>query len=197
MAFTFIQPLLISPSPSPTPSPSPSPAPSLSSVHSVTDALPACSLLLQPPHLLRHDVRPLVAVVVLDLDLAAEEADDHAGKVVFLGWPENRDALAEGEGRLRGRRRAAVVASKQRFVPLEVAVLLKLVEALVTVEPLHVDAVDVRFVLLEGAVLLALVFALIVFTLEPLHVGAVDVRFVLLEAGVPLALVFTFVKVTL
>ena len=41
LALTFIQPLPLSPSLSP----SPSPAPSLSSVHSVTDAVPACSLL--------------------------------------------------------------------------------------------------------------------------------------------------------
>ena len=73
---------------------------SLSLAHNLTNTEKASSF-LQPPHLLRQvvPVRPLVAVVVLDLDLAAEEADDNAGEVRALGRREDRDARAEGEGR--------------------------------------------------------------------------------------------------
>ena len=76
---------------------------------------------------------------------------------------------------------------------LECTALLALVDALVTLEPLHVDAVDVRFVAFEVAALLALVFTLI--AIEPLHVDAVDVRFVNLEVAVLLALVLTLIAI--
>jgi len=71
-------------------------------------------------------------------------------------------------------------------VPLKSAVRLALEAALITLGPLHVNAVDVRFVLLEAAAYLALEVTLV--ALEPLHIDAVDVRFVPFEAAVLLAL---------
>ena len=138
---SFVQPLPFSPSLA-FPSPSASSSPPSSLAHEFTDVVPARSL-LQPPHLLRQFVRSLVAVVVLDLDLVAEEADDYAGEKSLLAGPEDRDAGSEGEGRRSGRRRAAVVAI---FVLLEAAVLLALVGTPVTLEPLHVDIVDASLV---------------------------------------------------
>jgi hypothetical protein len=69
------------------PLPSPGPSLSLSLFYTPTTRTrhPSRSLLLHFQHLLRHVVCPLVAVVVLDVDLAAEKADDNARKEGVLG----------------------------------------------------------------------------------------------------------------
>ena len=73
------------------------------------------------------------------------------------------------------------------FVLLEAVDPLALEFTLITLEPLHVDTVDVRSVLLENVVPLA--FEVTLVTVEPLHVDAVDASFVPLEVAVLLALV--------